>query len=332
MNKRISDSQNTSEFAQLLRRLLDDTGIFNRSEWAEFLSVSTAAISQWVNDNTVPRPELLRMIVDLVRSVDNAPQGLLQEFETMAARPSEVVSPNGKRFGESVSAYLVRPLLDGFLLDLKGLKSEEQARVLLRASMLCAEEAASFRNPPVESSHEPLTLVSFIAAPKGDLLPELLERAEAAVARIEKRIPDLLVKVMNYLTSTPDQSLLREATAFCVQAVAHVRAQRNNKPMMLISKIIESDMIDPSRFDRISERDALNALFIADEETAILVRQRDDFAHDNFARLEKPADMELRELEEAVAALRGVEVQYIPEERLPQSYRLVSIERVKDAA
>lgn len=320
-----TDSQNRSEFAQLLRRLLDETDIFSRSQWAEFLNVSTSAISQWLNETTVPRPELLRMILDLVRSVDNAPQGLLQEFDEMAAKPAAAVSTrHGKKFGESVNAYLIRPLLEGFLLDLKGLKVEEQARVLLRASMLCAEEAGTFGTLPVESSYEPLTLVQPIVEHKGELSRELLARAEATVAQIERRIPEFIAKVMNYLTSKPDKSLLPEVRAFCVQAVARARTQMNNKPMMLISRIIESDAIDPSLFDRISERDALNAIFIADEETTILVQQ-----HDDVARLETRDDMEL---ETAVAMLRGVGVQYVPAERAPRSCNLVPIEKVQDLA
>lgn len=319
------DSQNRSEFAQLLRRLLDETDIFSRSQWAEFLNVSTAAISQWLNDTTVPRPELLRMILDLVRSADNAPQELLQEFGEMAAKPAASVSPrHGKKFGESVNAYLIRPLLEGFLLDLKELKAEKQARVLLRASMLCAEEAGSFGPLPVECPYEPLTLVQPIDRNKVELSQELLARAEATVARIERKTPEFLIKVMSYLTSKPDKSLLPEVRAFCVQAIARARTQMNNKPMLLISRIIESDAIDPSLFDRISERDALNAIFIADEETTILVRQYDD-----VARLETRDDMEL---EDAVAMLRGVEVQYVPAERVPQSYNPVPIEKVQDVA
>src|SRR5215469_12947933 len=53
-----------SPFATALARLLDDTNLLTRQQWAELLDVSPAAISQWVNDKTIPRPEVLRMVID----------------------------------------------------------------------------------------------------------------------------------------------------------------------------------------------------------------------------------------------------------------------------
>lgn len=325
-----SESQNISEFARVLGRLMDESGVFKgRGEWAEFLNVSQSAISQWLNDVTVPRPELLRMIVDLVRSVDAPAREPLQEFERMAARPAaEVSARHGKKFGESVNAYLVRPLLEGFLLDLKGLKAEAQTRVLLKASMLCAEEHGIFPDLPVEAPYEALALVASqtrvqpIERPAGPSRA-LLEAAEATVARLEQRVPGFLSEVMSHLTDTPGEGLLPEVRSFCVQAVAHVQTLNNKTPRMIVSRILESKAIDPSRFNRLSIEDALNTLFLADEETDILVRQQE-----KFVRLEHGDDVDLGE---AVAALRSLEVQYTPA-KSPQSYRSVHIESLKDAA
>src|SRR5262245_8795897 len=55
-----------SPFATALARLLDDTSLLTRQQWAELLDVSPAAISQWVNDKTIPRPEVLRMVIDVL--------------------------------------------------------------------------------------------------------------------------------------------------------------------------------------------------------------------------------------------------------------------------
>src|SRR5207244_2263066 len=67
-----------SRFAEMLLRLIDETNLFTRAEWAEILDVSEAAISQWVNDKTLPRPELLRMIVDTVKRSNSADDVLTQ--------------------------------------------------------------------------------------------------------------------------------------------------------------------------------------------------------------------------------------------------------------
>lgn len=316
-------SRKTSEFASLLRQLLDETDIFVRSEWAAFLNVSEAAISQWVNDKTVPRPELLRMIVQLVMSKDDAPHNLLQEFEAMASRSANEVSPNWRRFGQSVCAYMLRPLLEGFLLDLKGLKPEAQERILLRTSLWCAEEAGY--DVTSETVIRGRNEIRSFKVYEGGLSPRLLEEAETTVGKIEQKVPGFLRIVMNYLTSSPDESLLPMVKAFCVEAVARARTQNNTAPMMLVAKIIESKAFDHSRFDRIWEQDALNAIFLADPDVAILIKRDGD-----LARLENDPS---GDLEKDVRAISGRNVgQYVPVDKLPRSCRPVRIEEVRDAA
>lgn len=311
-----SDTQNASDFALLLRRLLDETDIFSRSQWAEFLNVSEAAISQWVTDKTVPRAELLRMIVELIRSVDDAPHEPLREFEKMAAKPSGIVSPNGKRFGESVNAYLVSPLLDGFLLDLKGLQPEKQGRVLLKASRLCAEEAG-LKVPPTAPVYEPHRSLAATAR-KSAVLRTHLEWAEATLARIEEDDPGFLAKVMNYLTSVPDNSLLYEVRKFCLNAFAYIRTHNDTRPRMIIASIIKSKMIDPSLFDRLWAKDALNAVFVADEEGTIIIE-------DGTNRVWCRSDVGL---EQNVAMLRRLSVHYIPSNTDPLSGKQGELEGV----
>ena len=314
-----TDSQDVSEFAASLRRLLDETGIFSRREWSRFLNVSKAAISQWITDNTVPRPETLRMIVELVRSIKDAPPEPLQQFDAMSANPSVDVSPHGKRMGESVRSYLVSPLVDGFLLDLKGLEPVKQTRVLLKASMLCAEESGLYK-PPVAPVYEAKDDVPV----QSPLMTGVLERAEAAVKTSEEKISDFVNKIMGYLTSRPSEALAEDVRRFCVHALAVVRSQHNTTPKMLIKTILESKVIDSSRFDRFFDPDALNAVFLADEETTILVRQ----PNGEYMPWRRIAT----EIEQDVLTLRGHEVLYCPAERLASFYKYIKPRELQDAA
>src|ERR1700741_4381421 len=298
-----SDSQDVSDFAASLRRLLDETVTFNRREWSKFLNVSAAAISQWITDKTIPRPETLRLIVEFVRSVKDAPPEPLQQFEAMSANPSVDVSPHGKRMGESVRSYLVSPLVEGFLLNLKGLEPVKQTRVLLKSPMLGVEESGLYK-PPVT----PIYQATEDVAVQSPLMTGVQVRAEAAVRTSEEKIPDFVRKIMGYLTSRPSETLTDDVRRFCVHALAVVRSQHNTTPKMLIKTILESKVIDSSRFDRFFEPDALNAVFLADEETTILVRQRNgDY---------RPWRRNATEIEQDVLTLRGHEVLYCPSDRL----------------
>ena len=184
------DSEKTSEFARLLRQLLDETDIFNRQEWAEFLDVSESAISQWLHDQTLPRPDTLRQIVGVVRSSSGVPESILKSLEEGASRPAEEVSPHGKRMGESLGAYLISPLLKGFLRSLGRLGVQVQEKLLLRFSQMCAEEAGVFkvnRERPVErpseevtNSRVPIIAMTAYAMKEGRGGPESLSRLESA--------------------------------------------------------------------------------------------------------------------------------------------------------
>ena len=91
-----------SPFAAALVKLLDDTKLMTRQQWAELLDVSPAAISQWVNDKTIPRPEVLRMIIDALEENTDVAYQVLGEFKRISRRPSVEVSPNGERMNPSI--------------------------------------------------------------------------------------------------------------------------------------------------------------------------------------------------------------------------------------
>jgi hypothetical protein len=145
-----------SDFARVLRGLLDETGVFSRDEWARVLVVSPAAISQWVNDHTIPRASLLRSILDVVkRHCGDRHPALLKFFDT-ARRPADAVSPHGTRMRPTVGHYLVTPVLEGFQRVLETIPPERQEQVLFRA----AAECRRLRYLPSERPAETASLVS----------------------------------------------------------------------------------------------------------------------------------------------------------------------------
>jgi hypothetical protein len=136
---KLAKDDQRSPFAAALVRLLDDTKLLTRQQWAELLDVSPAAISQWVNDKTIPRPEVLRMIIDALEENPDFAALVLAEFKQISRRPSAEVSPNGERMSPSIGHYVVKPLLEGFLRNLAGLDFEAQERILYQASDMCRE-------------------------------------------------------------------------------------------------------------------------------------------------------------------------------------------------
>jgi hypothetical protein len=126
-----------SRFARVLQSLLDDTSVFNRDEWAEVLGVSTAALSQWVHDKTVPRPEMLRSLSEVVQRHCGDAHAAMQAFHALLTSPAIDVSPHGHRLGPTVGHYLVAPLLDGFQRVLATISPAQQELILQRASAEC---------------------------------------------------------------------------------------------------------------------------------------------------------------------------------------------------
>lgn len=135
-----------SAFAQILNRLIDQTGVFTRSGWATFLNVSEAAISQWLHDKTLPRPETLRMIRGALYDTDGVPHETLEEFERLLQHPAEDVTPHAERMGRSVGDYLIRPLREAFLRCLSTLPPAQQEIVLQNATAACRNVPAAPRD------------------------------------------------------------------------------------------------------------------------------------------------------------------------------------------
>lgn len=124
-----------SELATILEKLLDTR--YTRQEWSEILGISEAAISQWVNDKTIPRPEVLRMVLDTLSASASIPSKLLEEFQTVARQPATRISPYGARIGNTLEEYLVQPVFDGFVRNLRPLSAERQEQILFEGASLC---------------------------------------------------------------------------------------------------------------------------------------------------------------------------------------------------
>src|SRR5438046_3016990 len=105
-----------SELSDVLRDMLR---VSTQEEWARILRVTPSAISQWQNDKTVPQPEHLRTIVDLLIEDTRVEDKLFYRLDDLIQRPATEISPHGARIGPTLGHYLVRPVRKGFgrLLD-----------------------------------------------------------------------------------------------------------------------------------------------------------------------------------------------------------------------
>lgn len=124
-----------SPFAEALRALLDDTGFLGRAGWAGLLGVSTAALSQWVNDKTLPRADLLRVVLDILRSRGGpAAEPSLKKFDALLDAPSTTISPMGARMGADLRTFTTKRSFLDFARSLNGLDSESQLAALQSGS------------------------------------------------------------------------------------------------------------------------------------------------------------------------------------------------------
>src|SRR3954462_4826894 len=110
----------------------------SRSKWSSELGVSQAAISQWVQGSTLPRPELLRKIWQTVRMRDNTSQ-IMRGFVEMASKPAAEVSRHQARIGATVAEYITRPEFETLWNRLRVLPLDEQESCLSKAFELLDE-------------------------------------------------------------------------------------------------------------------------------------------------------------------------------------------------
>lgn len=130
------EQRGRSPLATALASLLDDTRVLSRRQWAELLHISESAISQWVGDKTLPRPEHLRKIVRFLQDSDDVPQAPGREFSRLSSLPARQVTPLGDRLGEdrTLDQYMLRPLRVALQISLSGLPAARQEEILLSAN------------------------------------------------------------------------------------------------------------------------------------------------------------------------------------------------------
>jgi hypothetical protein len=61
-----------SLFAEALKGLIDHTKLFSRREWATFLGVKEATISEWLSEESIPRASHLNLIYVTVERASDA--------------------------------------------------------------------------------------------------------------------------------------------------------------------------------------------------------------------------------------------------------------------
>lgn len=130
---------NRSRLATVLTGLLDDTNLFSREQWAEILNVSMPALSQWVNDQTIPRALVLWSLIRIV--TERAKGGQFSEpykaYLAIADLPGPEISPHGERIGKSLKHYMIVHLRDVFLANLDAMSAAKQEEILSSAIRQC---------------------------------------------------------------------------------------------------------------------------------------------------------------------------------------------------
>lgn len=124
-----------SVFAEALAGLLDQTGLFDRSEWARFFGVTPDTLDLWVRDQTLPRSDLLLLLLSVLADTADVPPDPIAAFWAIADRPATEVSPLGAKMGRSVSWYMNQ---SGFEQVARVLRegSEAEGRAILDGSVL----------------------------------------------------------------------------------------------------------------------------------------------------------------------------------------------------
>lgn len=142
--------ESKSPLARSLSRMLQESGLYKLVEWGDILGVRQSAISQWLHDKTLPRPEPLRMIQRVLEEHTDVPVGILADFEELINQPATDISPHGSKMGPTLGHYLIKPDWEAFERCVRPLSPEDQQEVLQAASSLAqrlAERAEEVETP-----------------------------------------------------------------------------------------------------------------------------------------------------------------------------------------
>lgn len=155
-----------SKFAEAISAILDASGM-TRKEWARALNISESAISQWLNDLSVPKPELLNRFLDLAGRIETATSAVNQFKTTTARLPTQQVTQRLKvervrlerRRFSCLGDYMLEPSLDEWMSRYERATTEERRALLDSAPaadrFVAADrfEAAAPQELPADLAH-----------------------------------------------------------------------------------------------------------------------------------------------------------------------------------
>jgi len=134
-------------FKEVLVKLIDDTKVMSRAKWSQYLLVSEAAISQWLNGKTIPKSEHLRNIISYLENFETQEiQNALYDFYDVADMPvtislNEDVQDKFRGF-PTISDYISSSDLYAFQVELSRVHGTLKKDVLY----LCSEFVRSLKD------------------------------------------------------------------------------------------------------------------------------------------------------------------------------------------
>lgn len=120
-----------SEFANILKRVLEETELFTLAEWSQLLGVRLQKLESWLSDTEIPAAYNLNMMYITLENSSNIPEAPLVAFKEMINKRATLVSPHGARMLPTVYEYMKRPVFDELSSALAKLDHASQTKLLL---------------------------------------------------------------------------------------------------------------------------------------------------------------------------------------------------------
>lgn len=142
-----------SPLSHWIKHALDHTEILSRKGWADLLARSEAALSRWVSDDDLPKPRVLRTLVETVRDHDSdAARKIAAEWDLLAARPLHEVHPKPPPGVDTLTTLILQPIWSDHKLALDAVPPQEREQIL-RQGIATATRwlITSDHPPPVEA-------------------------------------------------------------------------------------------------------------------------------------------------------------------------------------
>jgi hypothetical protein len=129
-------------FGEALRKMLDDSKMFTRPEWADFLDRSEEELELWTEDREMPDPVTLRMLLAALADSDGIPQAVFEEWESIAHLPIRTTAPGflkpGSRYYphyphvpiNTLRMYVMWPRYEALLRRVSSFPVEDQEALL----------------------------------------------------------------------------------------------------------------------------------------------------------------------------------------------------------